>query len=278
MDPDLPAQIAKYAGGSALLGPSAILVGSRLANATEWTLDNVERMFRRATDRSKGSTDPVNPRVLARTVDEASVSDDEVMAEYLGGVLASSRTADGKDDRGVAFVASVGRLSSSTLALHYACYAHAAVALAGADVNPQMETELQSHRVFIGLEALFATARISDGTALSHGLFAMNSTGLLTGFVSGSPEHLRANGVPYAAEHGLLYQLTFAGIELFMWGMGLGQRPTREYFRLTAAELSVQGIDLVGRSVRLGDMPPLESAPTAPEAHGLPDASPPPIP
>lgn len=269
MDPDLPAQLAKYVGGSALLGPSAVVVGSRLANATAWSLDNVERMFKRATDRSQGSADPVNPRVLARTVDESSISDNEVMAEYLGGVLASSRTPDGKDDRGVAFVSTVGRLSSSTLALHYACYAHAALALAGQAVNPHLEVQLQPQRVFVSLIDLFATAKLTETTALTHGLFAMNGAGLLTAFSSGPAEHMRQNEVPHAQQSGLLYQITFAGIELFMWGMGLGQRSASDFFRLTADELRVEGMDLQGKAVRLADMKAPEPPPSPPEAHGL---------
>lgn len=262
MDPDLPAQLAKYVGGSALLGPSAMVVGSRLANATAWSLDNVERMFKRATERSNGSAEPVNPRVLARTVDEAAVSDDEVMAEYLGGVLASSRTPNGKDDRGVAFVSKVERLSSSTLALHYACYAYAALVLAGQDVNPQEETKLQPHRVFVPLDDIFASARLTEVTALTHGLFALSDAGLLTAFVSGGVDHLRENEVPHAQQPGLLYQLTFAGIELFMWGMGLGQRPAGDFFQLTPDEVRVDGMTLHGKAERLADMqPPHEPTP-----------------
>jgi hypothetical protein len=45
-----------------------------------------------------------------------------VSTEYFGGVLASSRTEVGRDDRGAAFVALIGRLSSYQIRSHYFFY------------------------------------------------------------------------------------------------------------------------------------------------------------
>lgn len=260
MDPEVPAQLAKYVGAGlsakALLGPSVEVVSGRLANATAWTLDNVEHMFSRAVARSHGRTDPVNPRVLARTVDEAGISDTEVMAEYLGGVLASSRSAGGKDDRGVAFVATVSSLSSGTLALHYALYAHAALVLHGHDVNPGQEDKLSALNIFVPLADLWHSVRWSSTGAYTHGLWSLNNAKLFTLGLSGSVELLKTQGVPHAVEVGLKYGLTFAGIELFLWGLGYGQEEAAFFFSLSREQVELEGIDLSGHAVEVSKMPP----------------------
>ena len=48
--------------------------------------------------------------------------DDEVSAEYFGGILASSRSEDGKDDSSIHFVDVIKSLSSRQLQLHYLIY------------------------------------------------------------------------------------------------------------------------------------------------------------
>ena len=49
-----------------------------------------------------------------------AVTDDEVCAEYFGGILAASRTEDGKDDSAIQFVDCIKAMSAKQLHLHYA--------------------------------------------------------------------------------------------------------------------------------------------------------------
>ncbi len=50
---------------------------------------------------------------------EAAFTDDELSADYLGGVLAASGP---DDDSGVPIIAQIGRLSSLQLRMHYVMY------------------------------------------------------------------------------------------------------------------------------------------------------------
>ena len=48
----------------------------------------------------------VHPRVAHRILEEGSYVEDEVMLEYLAGILAAARTPDGRDDRGAYYAKS----------------------------------------------------------------------------------------------------------------------------------------------------------------------------
>lgn len=61
----------------------------------------------------------VPPKVLKGIIGEAPFCDDELSAEYFGGVLASSRTGVSRNDRGAAFAALVGRLSAYEIRAHF---------------------------------------------------------------------------------------------------------------------------------------------------------------
>src|SRR6266496_693093 len=96
-----------------LLGPTADYLGTGLRSWTEKRVENTRRIFTHAAkllgDRLE-SPGSVPPKVLKGILDDGSFCDDELSAEYFGGVLASSRTGVSRDDRGASFTALLGRL------------------------------------------------------------------------------------------------------------------------------------------------------------------------
>jgi hypothetical protein len=85
------------------LGPAADEIGTALARWTSFRVGNVERIAlattRLADKRGRSGSAP--PRVAHRILGDGSWNDDSVMIEYLSGVLASSLTPAGRDDRAV---------------------------------------------------------------------------------------------------------------------------------------------------------------------------------
>lgn len=75
---------------------------------------------REAAD-AKAGKEPlhVGDRIAFKALGEAALTDDPLIADYLGGVLAASGP---NDDSGAAIVALIGRLSSLQLRLHYVIY------------------------------------------------------------------------------------------------------------------------------------------------------------
>ena len=63
-----------------------------------------------------------NLRVAHDVLWNGVFTDDEVCAEYFGGVLASCRSEDGKDDSNIRFSSVIKSLSSAQLRLHYLIY------------------------------------------------------------------------------------------------------------------------------------------------------------
>lgn len=109
------AGLASGEAGKWLMTPSA-------AAREVWHATLKERFTRveRAADvKNDGQPLTINHRVAFKALTEASITDDEVVADYLGGVLAASEP---NDDAGAAIVALIGRLSSQQLRLHYLIY------------------------------------------------------------------------------------------------------------------------------------------------------------
>lgn len=75
---------------------------------------------RQAADAKAGGRPlQVPDRVAFKALTEAAFTDDELISEYLGGVLAASGP---DDDGGAAVVAQIGRLSARQLQMHYIVY------------------------------------------------------------------------------------------------------------------------------------------------------------
>lgn len=63
-----------------------------------------------------------NLRVTRDVFWNGSFTDESICAEYFGGILASSRSIDGKDDRGIYYADIIKSLSSQQLLFHYTIY------------------------------------------------------------------------------------------------------------------------------------------------------------
>lgn len=108
-----------------LLGPTADYLGGELKSYTEKRLKNLRRIFNVAITKlgSKIETSgQIPPRILKKIWDEGYSCEDELASEYLGGVLASSRTGISRDDRAISYLHTISRLSSYQLRAHYIFY------------------------------------------------------------------------------------------------------------------------------------------------------------
>ena len=103
------------------LGPTFDVLGRDLAGVYEKGRDKiVEVASKRIKDLNDGKAS--NLRVTRDIFWNGSFSEQEVCAEYFGGLLASSRSENGSDDSAIAFVDTIRSLSSGQLRLHYAIF------------------------------------------------------------------------------------------------------------------------------------------------------------
>ena len=105
--------------------PTAVYMGEYLKNYVEKRIQNVNRIAENAKEKLGNRVNlpgTVSPRVLKAICDEGSFMEDQLMGEYMGGVLASAKTDINRDDRGARMVRlALIRNSSGTLILIYAC-------------------------------------------------------------------------------------------------------------------------------------------------------------
>ncbi len=109
-----------------VLEPSAEVIGQELKGATQWGIDNIKKIGKNFNKKVKQKfltvEEQLNPLVLKIVLQEGAKSDNELMAEYFGGVLASSLSEVSRDDRGASFAALVGRLTTYQIRAHYIFY------------------------------------------------------------------------------------------------------------------------------------------------------------
>ncbi len=125
MDPIIkPAKVAVEVGASLinkLLGPTAEVMGQDLKQVYEKGRDKIVANAIKKT-KNIDSGEQANLRVTHDVFLNGSFTDDPICVEYFGGILASSRSEDGKDDIGVFYVNIIKSLSSNQLKMHYIIY------------------------------------------------------------------------------------------------------------------------------------------------------------
>ena len=125
-----------------------------------------------------------NPRVSHVLLEEGSYCDNEVMVDYLGGVLAASRTPDGRDDRAVAWSNLVTSLSSLQVRAHYLLYREWAARLDDLnDLNLGVDGGRSQALMQIELEEFYNVlvdeSDVELNAALSHSIVGLVRVGLL---------------------------------------------------------------------------------------------------
>lgn len=210
-----------------LLGPTADYVGTGLRNWTEKRVHNVARIFDNATKRLGSNIDSegrVPPRVLKGILDDGSFCDDELTAEYFGGVLASSRSEVSRDDRAASLIALIGRLSTYQIRAHYILctvfkrlYDGSGLGLSIADQREIV--------IYLPYSSYYRAMDFSDAEQqnfvplLEHVFFGLDRERLVAFSVYGGPEVIQLHW-PMASEGGILYRPSALAAELYLWAHG----------------------------------------------------------
>lgn len=261
--------IAAYLGKdglSKLLGPTADYLGGELKVFTAKRIENVGRIFKNAEDKlgtDISESGSVPPKVLKTIINEGSYSSETLAIEYFGGVLASSRTEIGRDDRGARIARQLDNLSSYQLRSHYIIYSAIAKTC---DIGTEVLNNVAGRRkcqilmpVQEYAEAMEFTQQEWDNPQLlSHIFQGLSADGLITdswGF--GHPTHLQQ--YLYNSQiklqddfQGLVCEPTIAGIELFLWGFGKGKCHLNDIFDKSFHKCFLEDIKSVTNVVQSG--------------------------
>lgn len=207
----------------------------------------------------------VSPRVLKHVVDEGRFCEDELTSEYYIGILASSRSGNGRDDRGVTLLATIKDLSVYQLRFHYLIYSILNRMFNGQGLNLGDGNDCLKMAVFIPMriyeKAMAFTPAENAYTILSHVLFGLNKHNLISEFSSGSAEFLKRR-TPQIPEAGIVLSPTLPGAELFLWAVGLSGASGRELLNVQVAG-SVDGLVIEDGSTSIEELKAIPAAPQA---------------
>lgn len=208
-----------------ILGPSADYLGGEIQGLVQKCNINLDNIFTKAIVKlgtRLESTGQVNSRVLKHIIDEGRFCEDELTAEYYGGILASSKTDTGRDDRGIAIVSTINVLSTYQIRSHYLFYYlfHQFYS----NVSVSLGTDRHKLKIYIPGSVYGAAMDFSSdedsAKILAHCVGGLARHGLIhENYIIGSQEFIKKH-YKDAPEQGLIVAPTVEGAEVFLWGLG----------------------------------------------------------
>ena len=216
-----------------ILGPTADYLGDEFKAFTQKRIENLERIFSNAEKKLGKKLDrpgQVPPKVLKTIINEGSYADDVLTVEYFGGVLASSRTEVGRDDRGSRVAKMIDNLSTFQIRSHYLIYSTVSVLFSNSENSFRVETDRAKMELFVPFQGYreamsFTQQELSNHhILLSHSFHGLATDGLIGhNWQYGSQEFLNKtlSGVHCA---GIICTPTALGAELLLWAFGHGDK------------------------------------------------------
>ena len=229
-----------------MLGPTADYLGRGVLALAESRVNNIRAIFRKA----ERKTDPtallpsgaVAPRVLAGVMSDGSFVTDELFQDYFGGVLLSSHSDSGGDDRGSTYIQLLSRLSSYQIRTHYLLYCAvraACIALSDVDLSDVAGRERVGD-FFVRFPQFFFSLELTDDqmgnlqAILTHALVGLHREGLIGTHWHFSTDRDNVSASIAGRGHayprgGLVFGVSPFGIELFCAAHGFSGDAARTF-------------------------------------------------
>jgi len=238
--------IAAYLGKDGLqklLGPTADYLGGGLKDFTQKRIENVGNIFKRADEKLGSRRDEpgvIPPKILKTIMNDASFNDDALAVEYFGGVLASSRTQLGRDDRGARMAKLVDSLSTYQLRTHFLVYSTIRNIFKNLGYNFNID-DRKKMTILLPYQGFFESMEFGGEEALKieallrHIFFGLVQDGLIEdNFVYADAPHLQKI-YPKCTTAGIVCEPSALGAELFLWALGEGDKPLNFIFDATCS-------------------------------------------
>lgn len=237
-----------------MLGPAADEVGEALRRYAALRLRNVGRIMRKASAKTGGADRGIaNPRVAQVVLEQGSYCDDELMAEYLGGVLAGGCTPSGRDDRAVTWSSLITSMSSFQVRAHFVIYREWAARLSGA-LGLNLGLPDERHRATMDIDesefgkVLALGSDVDPARAVAHAVQGLVRVGLLDRQYALARfeifKHLSTEPSPF--EDTVRVMPSVVGIELYGWAQGIPDLYATDFTNRTD-EFEVNEIPRLGR-------------------------------
>jgi hypothetical protein len=241
-----------------MLGPTADYLGENLKDLVKKRLDTTNKIFQNGATKLGGKIEEdgnVSPRVLKDILNEGSFCDNEVAIDYYGGILASSRSRDHRDDRGVYFNKIVSSMSTYQLRTHCIFYNVFKEQFDGKIKNVLMSFELEKNTCYISYKNYAGAMDFSEeemkqfNSIIPHCLYGLISVDLLKSknLFFGMRE-LFHNLEMKVESPGISFTPSILGMELFLWANGSGDLDVNKYLTNEFTPLNLSEIDFKAQS------------------------------
>jgi hypothetical protein len=211
-----------------ILAPTADYIGAGLLTSTKASV-NLARVLAHAAKRlgrRRNDAGSIPPRVLKSVLDEAPFIEDELTAAYYGGILAAAWSDQPQDDRAMAHLATINRLSNYSIKLHCLVY-HSLYRL------HQVAGEGERFGIFVPMTSYHSWVGFDDSEdqmrCLAHSVVNLEREDLAQFPMTGNARwladtklsrKLRRSGWEWPEGGGILASPTVLGGELFLWAHG----------------------------------------------------------
>lgn len=166
------------------LGPTLEAIGVDLVSLYSSSKIGVSKIALAAKNKlinNEPNKQKTNLRVTRDVFWNGAFSEEDICAEYFGGVLAGSRSLDGKNDTGIFYLDLIKSLSSSQLKLHYYIYSSLNLILVNntsyKSLNVASDVEIKAKSIFFVTQDL-----INCGINFEVDLVALNNKDLISNF------------------------------------------------------------------------------------------------
>lgn len=215
-----------------ILGPTAEYLGQQLKEYAQKRLENTGKIFSNAEKKLGDKLDrpgQVPPKVLKTILNEGSYADDAVATEYFGGVLASSRTEVGRDDRGARLAKMIDSLSAYQLRSHYLIYSTISELFSNGGHRFSLPENRSKMQLFMPLqdyaEAMeFTQPEWDNRQMLNHIFHGLSGDGLIENDWRFGPQESLKRMFSGAPSAGIVGIPTALGAELLLWAFGHGDK------------------------------------------------------
>lgn len=218
-----------------LLGPTLEYFGNGLKGFTEKRITNVKSILAKAAKRFPSEVKqplvPTSPNLVKKIFDYGSYAEDELIQEYLAGLLISSRVGLENDDRSSVLANIIENMSVYQIRAHYLIYSLFRKKYLGTQVSLNIQANRANLQFYIPY-SIFAKyvfpseeeRQLSNGL-VDHAIYGLVRNYLLEqNLVIGSPQHISMELHTEAPnEHGIVIQPSPFGIELFLWISSIGK-------------------------------------------------------
>jgi hypothetical protein len=215
--------------GSEVLKPTNKAIGEKLKESLEKIALKAKAKFN-----SEQLADNIQPnyRVIKAISNEGAFCDDELMAEYFGGVLASSLSEVSRDDRGVSFASLVGRLTTYQIRAHYIFYNTVKALFDGrTDVSVLSSKYRNKLEVFYPNDSFNLAMEFSEKENVSVILPSVMSGLARESLIEKDYEVIGGEKTAFCGGNGIVFCPTDLGTELFLWVHGKNNIPVKDFLK-----------------------------------------------